>query len=43
MTGVVAFDASGDVPTQNVYIGRVHAGAVEVENGSTDMAQVPQP
>jgi len=43
VTGVVAFDALGDVPAQNVYIGRVHAGAVEVENGSTDMAQVPQP
>lgn len=43
VTGVVAFDAVGDVPAQNVYIGRVHAGAVEVANHSTDMAQGPQP
>ena len=32
VTGVVAFDAAGDVPDQNVYIGMVHGGAVEVAN-----------
>ena len=43
VTGVVAFDAAGDVPDQNVYIGRVHDGAVEVANRSTEMAQGPRP
>ena len=43
VTGLVAFDAVGDVPAQNVYVGRVHAGAIQVANGSTDMAQGPQP
>ena len=43
VTGVVAFDAAGDVPNQNVYIGRVHAGGVEVANRSTDVAQGPRP
>ena len=43
VTGVVAFDAVGDVPAQNVYIGRVHGGEVEVANRSTEMAQGPQP
>jgi hypothetical protein len=33
----------GDVPAQNVYIGVVHGGAVEVANRSTDMAQGPRP
>ena len=43
VTGVVAFDAVGDVPAQNVYIGRIHDGAVEVADESTEMAQGPQP
>ncbi len=43
VTGLVAFDAVGDVPAQNVYVGRVHAGAIEVANSSTEMAQGPQP
>jgi len=43
VTGVVAFDAVGDVPDQNVYVGRVHGGAVEVANRSSDIAQGPQP
>ena len=30
VTGVVAFDAKGDVPTQAVYIGVVHNGAVRL-------------
>jgi branched-chain amino acid transport system substrate-binding protein len=30
VTGTVAFDASGDVPNQNVYIGLVKHGAIEV-------------
>ena len=33
VTGTVAFDANGDVPNQNVYIGLVQHGAVEVVNG----------
>jgi len=43
VTGLVAFDAVGDVPAQNVYVGRVHAGAFQVANRSTEMAQGPQP
>jgi branched-chain amino acid transport system substrate-binding protein len=43
VTGLVAFDAVGDVPAQNVYVGRVHAGAIQVANSATDMAQGPQP
>jgi branched-chain amino acid transport system substrate-binding protein len=39
VTGVVAFDAAGDVPDQNVYIGKVRDGAVEVANRTTDVAQ----
>ncbi|HWB42650.1 MAG TPA: ABC transporter substrate-binding protein, partial [Gemmatimonadales bacterium] len=39
VTGVVAFDAAGDVPDQNVYIGRVRGGAVELANRATDVAQ----
>jgi branched-chain amino acid transport system substrate-binding protein len=39
VTGVVAFDAAGDVPDQNVYIGMVRAGAVEVANRATDVAR----
>jgi len=30
VTGTVAFDASGDVPNQNVYIGQVKHGAIDV-------------
>ncbi|HUR93983.1 MAG TPA: ABC transporter substrate-binding protein [Gemmatimonadales bacterium] len=33
VTGTVAFDGKGDVPNQNVYIGLVRHGAVEVMNG----------
>lgn len=43
VTGVVAFDAAGDVPAQNVYIGRVRAGAVEVASRPTEMAQGSRP
>jgi branched-chain amino acid transport system substrate-binding protein len=39
VTGTVAFDAAGDVPNQNVYVGLVRHGDVEVENGATDVAQ----
>lgn len=39
VTGTVAFDARGDVPNQNVYIGLVRHGDVQVENGATDIAQ----
>ena len=39
VTGVVAFDAAGDVPDQNVYVGVVHGGTVEVANRATDVAQ----
>jgi ABC-type branched-subunit amino acid transport system substrate-binding protein len=34
VTGTVAFDANGDVPDQNVYIGLVRSGAVGVVNGA---------
>ena len=34
VTGTVAFDANGDVPDQNVYIGLVQRGAVAVVNGA---------
>ena len=33
VTGVVAFDARGDVPNQAVYIGVVHNGAVRLAGG----------
>ena len=33
VTGTVAFDANGDVPNQNVYIGVVQHGEVTVVNG----------
>jgi branched-chain amino acid transport system substrate-binding protein len=39
VTGAVAFDAMGDVPNQNVYIGLVHRGRIEVENQGTAMAE----
>jgi ABC-type branched-subunit amino acid transport system substrate-binding protein len=39
VTGVVAFDAAGDVPDQNVYIGMVRGGTIEVANRATDVAQ----
>lgn len=34
VTGTVAFDGNGDVPNQNVYIGLVRRGAVQVVNGA---------
>jgi ABC-type branched-subunit amino acid transport system substrate-binding protein len=43
VTGVVAFDAAGDVPDQNVYIGMVRGGAVEVANRTADIAQGNRP
>ena len=36
-----AFDAVGDVPNQNVYIGLVHRGRIEVENQATAVAEAP--
>jgi branched-chain amino acid transport system substrate-binding protein len=39
VTGVVAFDAAGDVPDQNVYIGMVRGGAIEVAKRTADLAQ----
>lgn len=42
VTGTVAFDAAGDVPNQNVYIGLVKQGAVIVAEDATEtVAQVP--
>lgn len=42
VTGTVAFDASGDVPNQNVYIGLVRQGHVIVAEDATEtVAQVP--
>jgi branched-chain amino acid transport system substrate-binding protein len=43
VTGVVAFDAAGDVPDQNVYIGVVRGGAIEVANRTADIAQGTRP
>jgi branched-chain amino acid transport system substrate-binding protein len=37
VTGTVAFDAAGDVSTQNVYIGLVRRGAVEVQGDQESM------
>jgi branched-chain amino acid transport system substrate-binding protein len=39
VTGTVAFDPAGDVPDQNVYVGMVRNGAVEVANQATAVAQ----
>lgn len=39
VTGTVAFDANGDVPNQNVYIGLVRGGAVEVVNGADESGE----
>jgi len=39
--GAVSFDAVGDVPNQNVYIGLVHRGRIEVENQATAVAEAP--
>ena len=41
VTGTVAFDASGDVPNQNVYIGLVRRGAVQVVNTTDSLAATP--
>lgn len=41
VTGAVSFDAVGDVPNQNVYIGLVHRGRIEVENQATAVAEAP--
>jgi branched-chain amino acid transport system substrate-binding protein len=38
VTGTVAFDGRGDVPNQNVYIGRVHRGTIEVVEGAEAVA-----
>jgi urea transport system substrate-binding protein len=38
VTGTVAFDGNGDVPNQNVYIGLVRRGAVQVVDGSESTA-----
>jgi branched-chain amino acid transport system substrate-binding protein len=43
VTGVVAFDAAGDVQGQNVYVGQVRGGAVEVANLSSDLARGTRP
>ncbi|MGH7528478.1 MAG: branched-chain amino acid ABC transporter substrate-binding protein [Gemmatimonadales bacterium] len=39
VTGTVSFDAAGDVPNQNVYIGLVRRGEIEVAEGATQVAQ----
>ncbi len=43
VTGVVAFDAAGDVPDQNVYIGMVRGGSIEVAKRTADLAQDTRP
>jgi branched-chain amino acid transport system substrate-binding protein len=37
VTGTIAFDAAGDASTQNVYIGLVRRGAVEVQGAQESM------
>ncbi|MBA3522613.1 MAG: branched-chain amino acid ABC transporter substrate-binding protein [Gemmatimonadales bacterium] len=39
VTGTVAFDAAGDVPDQNVYIGLVRQGEVDVADKATEVAR----
>jgi branched-chain amino acid transport system substrate-binding protein len=39
VTGTVAFDVNGDVPNQNVYVGVVHHGAVQVVHSGEPEAQ----
>ena len=39
VTGAVSFDAVGDVPNQNVYIGLVHRGRIQVENQAAAVAE----
>lgn len=39
VTGIVAFDAAGDVPDQNVYVGMVRGGVIEVADHTTDVAR----
>lgn len=42
VTGTVAFDARGDVPNQNVYIGLVRNGVMTVAEGAAEaVARVP--
>jgi ABC-type branched-subunit amino acid transport system substrate-binding protein len=36
VTGTIAFDGNGDVPNQNVYIGLVRKGAVQVVEGTDE-------
>jgi branched-chain amino acid transport system substrate-binding protein len=36
VTGTVSFDANGDVPNQNVYIGQVQHGAITVLDGAEE-------
>ncbi len=36
VTGTIAFDGNGDVPNQNVYIGLVRKGAVQVVDGADE-------
>jgi branched-chain amino acid transport system substrate-binding protein len=36
VTGTIAFDANGDVPRQNVYMGLVRTGAVAVVDGADE-------
>ena len=37
VSGTVAFDPAGDLSTQNVYIGMVHKGVVEVQDNQESM------
>ena len=39
VTGLVAFDAAGDLADQNVYVGMVRGGAVDVADRATDVAR----
>jgi ABC-type branched-subunit amino acid transport system substrate-binding protein len=37
VSGTVAFDRAGDLSTQNVYVGMVHRGVVEVQGNQESM------
>jgi ABC-type branched-subunit amino acid transport system substrate-binding protein len=43
VTGLVAFDAAGDIANQDVYVGVVRGGTVEVADPAADIARSRRP